>query len=277
MVFTQEEFDIMVDELVVQKPTKYHMLCQISLEFLGPKVDAWCRSNEVLRGRGYEEDILQEIVAHLLTVTVDKFFLSKDENGKEKYPRNPGTFGMWLKTVALHKLADFAKEVGEQDNLTTPISDEILPDSISMEGMDEEDTVALLREAFSIVLASNASIYKILTWLAQSMMILNYDLNRIKARDMVIELFEEMTLADMYTMILMAADQVQCLKITDQQHEKIFAALKKSWDQEHTYGETSYKTFFMKYRGEISPKKSISDWVNRMDEEILRKLSGNVF
>ena len=277
MVFTQEEFDIMVDELVVQKPTSYDMLCHISLNFLGPKVEFWCKQNSALRGRGLEEDILQEIIAHLLSVTVDKFFLSKDENGKEKYPRNPAVFGMWLKTVALRKLTDIAKEIGNYDNFTTPINEEVLPGAIPEDGLDVEQGIALLQAAFSIALESNSAVYKILTWLAQSLIVLEYDLTRIKARDMIIDLFQDVTLGDMYTMLLVAADQISWLEITDRQHEKILDALKMPASETHCYGGTLYKAFFMKYKGEIAPKKSISDWVNRMDDEILRKLSGYTF
>lgn len=275
MVFTQEEFDIMVDELLGPNPTTYDMLCHISLKFLGPKVHHWCKTNGALRGRGLEDDILQDICLHLITVTVDKFFLKKNDLGEYAYPRDPATFGMWLKTVAMHKMLDYAKEVGGESNVTMQLREELFPGLAGIEFTDGSGADALLQEAFSIVLSSNAGVHKILTWLAQSVIVLNYNMTRIKARDKMLELFPKMTLADMYSVILLAASRITWLEITDEQHERIFMLLKKPWNEDLRYGEVSYESFFMRYKGEISPKKSISDWINRMDDEILRKLSGN--
>lgn len=262
----------MVNELLYQKPTSYDMLCHIAIKFLGPKINSWCRNNSALRGRGYEEDLLQELCLYLIKVTVDKYFLKKDENGNLKYRRDPAVFGKWLNTVARNKVIDCAIEVGESDNHTSSIDDEFNECQI-IEEEEEIDSTEALKKAFSTVLSSNAGIYKILTWLAQSIIVINSDLTRIKARDAVIRTFEEKTLADMYSMILVAADKISWLEISDEQHNKIIASLKSPWDDERCYGEVAYREFFMRYKGEVSPKKSISDWVNRMDSEVLRNIS----
>lgn len=272
-MFTQDEFEIVVNELLYKESTSYDMLCHIIIKFLGPKVSNWCRNNSALRGRGYEEDLLQELCLYLIKVTVDKFFLKKDENGNLKYRRDPAVFGKWLNTVARNKIIDWAIEVGENDNRTVNIDDEFDEcQIIEDDNEDKEDYTEVLKDAFSVVLASNAGIYKILTWLAQSVIVINSDLTRIKARDAVIQAFEDKTLADMYSMILVAADKISWLEISDEQHRKIIDSLKSPWDDEKSYGEVTYRDFFMRYKGEISPKKSISDWVNRMDAEVLRNI-----
>ncbi len=264
----------MVDELLYKKPTSYDMLCQIAIKFLGPKVNNLCRINDALQGRGYEDDILQDLCLHLIKVTVDKYFLKKDDNGNFKYPRNPAVFGKWLDTVAKNKLVDYATGVGENDNHVYYIDGEN-NDIAASEEIEETEQTDDLKNAFSIVLSSNAAIYKILTWLAQSIIILNSDLTRIKARDVVIRTFEAKTLSEMYAMIIIASKQIRWLEISDEQHQKIFASLKRSWDEKRCYGEVTYRELFMKYKGKVSSKKSISDWVNRMDSEVLRKTSGD--
>ena len=55
-----------------------------------------------------------------------------------------------------------------------------------------------------------------------------------------------------------------------EQHRRVMAALQQPWDEEHTYGETPYHAFFMKYRGEYSGNKSVSDWVNRVNDYVCR-------
>ncbi len=274
MLFTQDEFDVMVDELLYQETVSYNMLCNIAVKFLGPYIAKLCSSNEALRGRGYEEDILQDVCLHLIKVTVDKFFLKKDDNGNFTYDRNPGTFGNWLKTVARNKVVDKAVEIGQKDNRTVDI-ESLLSDSPST-GDEftlslEDESTEMLRKAIFIVMSSSASVYKILTWLAQCVLVLNYDLTRIKANDLIVKEFEHKSLFDMYAMITAASDKISWLRLSDEQHRKIMNSLKRPFDDTRCYGVVKYREFFMKYRGEIAPKKSISDWINRMDSLIQRE------
>ena len=54
---------------------------------------------------------------------------------------------------------------------------------------------------------------------------------------------------------------------------KILLELRKNKDGNVSFGETKYKDFFMKYNGVISGKKSVSDWTNRINDMIKKRLA----
>ena len=74
----------------------------------------------------------------------------------------------------------------------------------------------------------------------------------------------------MYEIVLEASQKIPWIKITKEQDEKILSALRKTREDNVTYGESKYQSFFMKQNGKVSGKKSISDWVNRMNSMIKR-------
>ena len=77
MVFSKEEFRIMVDQLLYQEKPSFDMLCMMAEKTLRPTVIHWCQMDDCLRGGGYEDDILQEIYMRLINTTVDYFCLEK--------------------------------------------------------------------------------------------------------------------------------------------------------------------------------------------------------
>ena len=85
--------------------------------------------------------------------------------------------------------------------------------------------------------------------------------------------FEDKRLQEMYEMLLTAAKRIPWLEINQAQNEKILQALRKKRAGDVSYGETRYCDFFMKSNGKPSGKKSISDWVNRMNGLIKRELN----
>ena len=129
-----------------------------------------------------------------------------------------------------------------------------------------------MRQAFAIVILADVSVYKVLTWIAQFIFVLECDVTKIKSNEMIISAFGNKTLYDMYDMILVASQKIPWITITQEQNEKILQALRKKRVDDVSYGETKYKEFFMKQDGEISGKKSISDWVNRMNNMIKGKI-----
>ena len=108
--------------------------------------------------------------------------------------------------------------------------------------------------------------------MAQFIFILEYDISKIKSNELIITAFENKTLYDMYDMILTASNKIPWIVITREQNEKILEALRKRRNGNVSYGETKYKDFFMKHNGEVSGKKSISDWMNRMNDMIKRRV-----
>lgn len=271
MRFTRDEYDVMVNELLYKDPISFDMLCQIAEKTLRPSVVNWCKTEDCLRGRGYEDDIMQEIHLRLMKTTVDYFLLRDDIEGP--YNDNPEGFEDWIFFVAKNIKRDFANKIRNRDFTTDDIDDPAIGEIPSSDYEDDtEENVDRLKQAFSIVLSSDVGIYKVLTWLAQFIFILEYDISKIKSNELIITAFENKTLYDMYDMILTASNKIPWIVITREQNEKILEALRKRRNGNVSYGETKYKDFFMKHNGEVSGKKSISDWMNRMNDMIKRRV-----
>lgn len=271
MRFTRDEFNVMVNELLYKDPISFDMLCQIAEKTLRPSVANWCKTEDCLRGRGYEDDIMQEIYLRLMKTTVDYFLLRDDIEGP--YNDNPEGFEDWIFFVAKNIKRDFANKIRNRDFTTDDIDDPAIGEIPSGDYEDDtEENVDRLKQAFSIVLSSDVGIYKVLTWLAQFIFILELDISKIKSNELIIAAFENKNLYDMYDMILTASNKIPWIVITREQNEKILEALRKKRTGNVSYGETKYKDFFMKHNGEVSGKKSISDWMNRMNDMIKRRV-----
>lgn len=272
MMFTQEEYDVMLDELCnVEHDAIYEMLFSIVDKFLTPKVKVWCDSNSVLRGRGYEEDIMQVLRIHFYKITLRTHFEAKDSDGNLKYPRVPGVFGKWMETVAKNEFKNYLKSRKIETEREISLEELSETGELAQDDGDKGNAQDELVKAFKIVISSKASIYKILTWLAQSIYVLNYHVGRKEARDILISKFENETLTNMYEVIMEESHCVTWLRFSKEEHEMVLASLRKTSDKGGQYGDVTYKEFFMMNKGEISPKKSVSDWVNRLDYEIKRR------
>ena len=272
--FTREAFETMVRQLLYQEPVSFDMLCQIAEQTLRPAVKRWCDAEDCLRGRGYEEDILQEIHLRLIKTTVP-FFLLRD--GVDAPCNNdPEGFERWMYSVAKNVKRDFANRVRKRDFNTENLDDFPCLAAPESDAAEREAYIAQLRKAFNVVLESDVSVYKVLTWLAQCVFILNQDISKIQCNELIIVLFAKNTLNDMYAMIQAASEKIPWIVITEEQNKKILEALRKKTSDGVIYGEVTYESFFMKQNGVISGKKSVSDWMNRMNAMIKRAGVGYV-
>ena len=270
MRFSQEEFDRMVQEVLYTTPSRYDTLCDMAQRLLTPMVAGWCRKDSCLRGRGLEEDILNDVLLHLMKTVVHGFLLREGIEGP--YNNDPEGFEKWVSLVAHNRHRDFAERVRRADFRTA--SEEAL-DSVGVcdESMEERHArLCQLRQAFDLVMSADAGVYKVLTWLAQVIFITEKGMAHHTANALIVTVFENKTLFEMYGVILTASRRIPWMIISPQQHKRVMAALQKPWDDELTYGEVKYGVFFMKYRGEVAGKKSVSDWINRMNGMLRRRL-----
>lgn len=268
MRFTVAEFDTMVHELLYAQTPSFNTLCQIADKTLRPSVFRWCKMEQCLCGRGFEDDLMHDILMRLMNTTVSGFLLRNGADGP--YNNDPEGFEDWMFRVASNLKCDFAKRIRGQDFKTEDIDN--LPGLAAPEGDEGEaqERVDRLKQALAIVLDADVGVYKVLTWLAQFIFILNHDVTKIKSNELILAAFEEKTLYEMHEMLLAAAKRVPWLVIDPVQNERIVSALQKKWTPGKSCGETKYKEFFMKHNGEVSGKKSISDWVNRMNGMVRR-------
>lgn len=276
MRFTRNEFDIMVNELLYTTPISYNMLCSIAEKTIRSSVAYWCCTDRYLRCSGYEDDIMQEIHLRLIQRTVSHFLLKNGIN--EPYNNDPEGFEDWMFTLAKNIKCDFSEKIRKRifntENLDDPIFENI-PDDDTSDKYDNEERIERLKRALDVVLSSDLSVYKVLTWLAQFLFVLETGVTKIQSNVLILAAFEELTLYDMYNKLLMASRKIPWVVITNAQNDKILAALRKTRENGVSYGETKYKDFFMKHNGEISGKKSISDWANRMNDMVKRKTNEN--
>lgn len=272
MVFTEDEFDIMVRELLYEETVRYDMLCHIAFKVLPRIVECLCASRDCLRGQGYEDDILQDAVIRLMNTTIDSFLLKEGSNGENLH--NPHGFSGWIHKVTENIVNDYTKTVAKRQCRTVPL-DILNPETIPAPEQDPgeaEERIQKLREAVDIVLSVDAGIYKVLTWLAQFVTILDRDITKIRSNEVLIAEFENKTLREMYDAVLQASRRIPWLSLSQEQKDRILAKLEKPWKAGIPYGDVAYRTFFMKSKGEASGKKSISDWVNRMNGRICQEL-----
>ncbi len=253
----------MISEMTDESHPSFDMLCSIADKTLRSKVKYWCATDPVLSDRDVAEDIMQNIFCRLIKTTITHFLKRKDCDGQNT--RDPDGFKSWMFKVAENIKNDTAKSLRNRDFKTRGFEDgeeEQIPEAQS----DDEYEIyrrEKLAEAFQIVLDSDARVYKVLTLLAQSLFILEYDITRIQSNYAIISAFSEKSLFEMRDIVLKFACKIQWIVITPKQIDKINRALNAELNNIRI-GEIKYKDFFMKKGG----KASISDWINRMDKLI---------
>ena len=265
--FSDDEFQKMVFEITTQEHPDYSMLCNIASKQLWPYIKRKCAGCASIRRRNAEEDVMQEIHCRLIKTCVTGFFL---RCGSTSVNTDPDEFCKWMYTVARNIFLDYANMMNGIDLRTRPIEEgeEIPVTPQPIFDQDQEEVQDKLRRAFAIVIESDNSIYKILTWLAQCIVVLRADITRIQSNDILIDEFSEKTLYEMRDIITAFAKEVPWLLISETQLKRIDDALDKEFDAHRRVGEVQFKSFFMKKGG----KGSISDWVNRMNGMIVRRM-----
>lgn len=270
MRFTREDFDTMVQEVLYTKPGRKDALCRIVELTIGPLVRTWCQREDVLRNRGLEGDLLHDILLHVMQRVVHGFLRNDRTTGD--YNDDPEGFEHWLMRVANNYKRDFVNKLRREEFRT------VGEESLERMSVPEEDPtkrqeyLQQVQEAFDVVLSADVRVYKVLTWLAQILFVVEGGLAHHEANAKVVTTFENMTLNQMYGHICAAARRVEWMVITPEQHARIMAALQKPWENGLTYGEATYQMFFQKTDGEPNGKKSVSDWMNRMTERIKKKV-----
>ncbi|MGN0114785.1 MAG: RNA polymerase sigma factor [Acutalibacteraceae bacterium] len=263
--FTDEEFDIMIAQIMDEEHPSFDMLYSIADRTLRPTVKNWCACDPALSGKNLEDDIMQDIFCRLIKTCSTHFLIRDDCGGSVN--RNPDGFKSWMFKVAENIKRDVANSYRKHDFNTRQFDDgeeKRLPDS-SLDDDGKDFRREKLARAFEIVLASDAKIYKVLTWLAQSIFIIQYDITKIQSNVAIIKAFGDKTLFEMRDMVLRFAGAVHWLSVTPAQIEKLNRALNANVGENMLLGDVVYKEFFMKKGG----KASISDWVNRMNSMIV--------
>ncbi len=266
MEITTEEFDLMVRQLLYDQEPSFDALCSLAEKNLRSSVKRWCYADSCLQGRGYEDDIMQEIQLRLMKNVVTRFLLRDGVSGPVNW--DPQGFRSWMFRVASNCTKDFSERIRREDmkgggTLPEEVQDPNRHDLLTEE---QEARVALLHRALDTVLEADVSVYKTLTWLAQFIFMLELPVTKIQSNGMIVDTFSQKTLGQMYDMLLSASVRIPWLVLTQNQQQRITQALQEPWCDGLCYGQATYEQFFMKKGG----KKSISDWINRMNNIVRR-------
>ena len=76
-VISEEEFNVIVEQLMDESDVKFNMLCSIADKTLRPTVAHRCTNDPSLYGKQLEDDIMQEIHIRLIKTCKSSFFITK--------------------------------------------------------------------------------------------------------------------------------------------------------------------------------------------------------
>ncbi len=265
VVFSKEEFNIMTDELLRQTPARFDMLWHIAETSLSHSVAKWCRNDETLCGRGFEVDVMHEIFMRLVKTTVPYFLLR--DGADAPVNNDPKGFHSWMYKVALNTKRDFANRV-RNDDLNNDYFDDISVIDWMPDTENADPSLDKLCNSVKIVLNLDGAVYKSLTWLIFFVLMLQRGVTKIQSVEALEKEMGPRSLNDMFSLFRRSVDKIPWLKLDDLQTAKIQAALDKPYKDGISFGDAAYSSFFMKKGG----KKSISDWLNRINGIIRRSL-----
>ncbi len=273
IALTTEEFDRIVFELLESKPVQYDALCAAAEKLLKKPLRRKCAEIPALGSVCTYEDLLSETYIRLIKCAIPNFFLRTDTPNLDREG-----FCRFVYTVAANICRDRIRF--SVSHAALPLETDAEEDSAPLQIADPAaekpfsaaENMEALREAFAIVLSSDTQIYKMITWLAQAVLILSEGVSKIESNDLLVERYENMTLDRMWEEICYAAKGLPWLRITEKSAMHVRKMLDAPFKENVRYGEMRYRDFYMKK----GAKASISDWVNRINAVIRRDATWNI-
>lgn len=267
---TQVEFDRIVYELTVEKPARYDALCALAERLLLKKLERKVATTPALARCCTAEDLLSDVYIRLIKCTISNFLYRTDSLNND-----PEGFVKWIYTVAGNICRDKCRSAAARSTvaLDADPEDENAP-CLQISDPDAElpfspdvDTDTL-RMAFERVLNLDVQVYKIITWVAQAVIILTADVSKICSNELLVSSYAGMTLFEMWNAVSSMAAHIPWLQIGDEADARLRKMLETPFNQNVRYGDMLYADFFMKK----GAKASISDWVNRINSGLKEKL-----
>ena len=270
---TEEEFDRIIVELLETKPVKYDALCAAAEKLLTKPLRRKCAEVPALGSVCTYEDLLSETYIRLIKCAIPSFFLRT-----ETVNRDREGFCRWVYTVAANICRD--KIRFSVSHAAVPLENDDDEDSIPLQIADPSaekpfaasEDIETLRSAFAIVLGSDMQIYKVITWVAQAVMILSEGVSKIESNDLLIRRYESMTLDRMWEEIRRASAALPWLRVGKEDDLRVRKMLDAPFKENVRYGDMRYSDFYMKK----GAKASNSDWVNRINAVIRRNDAWNM-
>ncbi len=259
--YSEEEFYKVFHDITDTQHPVFDSLVNLAQETLKSSVKRWCYEDSCLRGGSYEDDVMQEILIRLIKNCVSGFFMRDG-----KLNNDPDGFKNWMFTVAKNVKNDFAKKIRRMQFIESEL-DENLSDGTLSPIYVSSEAEERLSTSFRRVIDSDISIYKVLTWIAQMLIIANMNVTKIQSNDILVQHFGFLTLDNMLEMIVAGAKDIPWLSLSDEQLARLRYKLDETTADGVRLGDKTYSDFYMKK----GPKATVSDWVNRINNFIAKE------
>lgn len=255
------------NEIMVLSPPSFETLLHLAYDRLRPLLNRWCLRDVRLHTEQDTDDVMQTVCVKLMQNSVTGYFLR--ENTAYTTERNATSFAAWVTLLAHNVERDFARAAARKaarERGMEPEEEAFFLDASTLPDESREYTEELLNAAFEVVLNADMQVYKVLTWVANSLYMLHTAAKAKDAKTALVATFSDMTLYQMRDLLFQASAQITWLRVSPAQKQRIACKLAEPYDAERCYGQVKYADFFMKKGG----KATVCDWVSRMNERIKR-------
>lgn len=263
--------DLVADVCARDYP-QYDNLVIFVHNFLIGTVKKWCNSSSFLSGASHDEDVMQEIQIKIIKNCESKFF--KPVDGKTD--KTCEEFKAWCYVLAKRCFISYyskQKKYRDDENNFLENADrsdgEIIVEPFPHETHENrENARERIRESFTAVLDLKSSPHIVLTWLSVSLFMVRCDLSKIESTHLLAEKFSEITLFEMFNIVVNLSSECDWLNLDDEQFDRQRGKL------EVIHKETGIKTGDMKYSDFYmtkGPEMSISDWINKINKQIKKQ------
>ena len=267
-----KQYSDLVADICAREYPQYDNLVIFVHGFLIGTVKKWCSSSSFLSGGSHDEDVMQEIQIKIIKNCERKFF--KPVDGKTE--KTCEEFKAWCYVLAKRCFITYynrQKKYREDEKDFLEKADKekgetIIEPSPSEGHENRENDRKRIRESFVAVLDLKSSPHIILTWLSVSLFIVGCDISRIESTHLLAEKFSEITLFEMFNIVVNLSSKLKWLELDDEYFDRQREKL------EVIHKETGIKTGDMKYSDFYmakGPEKSISDWVNKVNKQIKKQ------
>lgn len=272
MAFDEKQTYIqIVEDICGNDYPKYDNLVIFVHNLLHKRVKRWCYNDLFLRGGMHEDDVMQEIQIRIIKKCEAYFF--KPVDGKTE--KNCDDFKAWCYRVAKNYFITYCvkrknrKEV--ELELSIKCDDDLASSNFDLDVEASEETDANrqeLKRCFEIVLDLKSKPHIVLTWLSVSLYMLYSNSSKIEATHMIVEKFSGLTLDEMLRVIIILSARCGWIELSERQCRKQMEKLEVvDKNTGKKIGEMRYEEFYMSK----GPEMSISDWINRVNEQIKKK------
>lgn len=256
--------DKIVEEVVFTTPSQFDTLLFFVDKLCKARVEYLCFHNDALKSGGFEDDIMQNIRCRVVKYSERNFFCRADREGVNN---NPAELKKWLSTVTTNCVKDCAKKVRKRRFKETD-EDEAGNISVFPKNNANEYVIDKIYQSLDIVIFADVKIYKTLCWIAMAEFMIVLNATKIKVTDLIVEKFSDMPLEAMYSFLKKTSSYIPWINISENQDMHIREKLNALNKEGKRFGSLNFGSFYM----EKGAKKSISDWLNRMNSLVKKKV-----